>query len=169
MRNASSVPSSVADAAEAAEDEQLSTWLRRLRFLRVEHLAISPEFRSLQPWNAAQQELARVSSYKTPRDKLVCILNCCKRINSALSQASSGGHGADASAVRLRRTPPTKKPSRVPHLKKNRTFSTFSDVSDISCVFGRFWAFLDVFGRFWTFGAIFIRGAIFIIDPLTGL
>ena len=81
--------------SEAAEDEQLTTWLQRLRFLRVDHLAISPEFRTLQPWAAAQQELGRICTYKTPRDKLVCILNCCKRINSALSQASNGGHGAD--------------------------------------------------------------------------
>ena len=81
--------------SEAAEDEQLTTWLQRLRFLRVDHLAISPEFRTLQPWTAAQQELGRICTYKTPRDKLVCILNCCKRINSALSQASNGGHGAD--------------------------------------------------------------------------
>ena len=84
-----------AEAAEAAEDEQMTTWLQRLRFLRVEHLAISSEFRAMAPWAAAQQELGRIASYKTPRDKLVCILNCCKRINSALSQASAGGHGAD--------------------------------------------------------------------------
>ena len=80
---------------EAAADEQLSTWLQRLRFLRVEHLAISPDFLTYAPWSAAQHELGRISTYKTPRDKLVCILNCCKRINSALSQTSSGGHGAD--------------------------------------------------------------------------
>ena len=84
-----------AEGAEAAEDEQMATWLQRLRFLRVEHLAISPEFRSMQPWASAQQELCRIATYRTPRDKLVCVLNCCKRINSALSQASSGGHGAD--------------------------------------------------------------------------
>ena len=83
------------DAAEAQEDEQLQTWLTRLQFLRVEHLAISPEYRTHAPWLSAQQELAKISSYRTPRDKLVCILNCCKRINSALSQASAGGHGAD--------------------------------------------------------------------------
>ena len=83
------------EAEEKAEDEQLSTWLQRLRFLKVEHLAISPEFRNLAPWASAQQELGRIATYKTPRDKLVSILNCCKRINAALSQASAGGHGAD--------------------------------------------------------------------------
>jgi hypothetical protein len=80
---------------EVAEDEQLTTWLQRLRFLHVEHLAISPEFCAMQPWQSAQLELAKISTYRTPRDKLVCILNCCKRINRDLSLASAGGHGAD--------------------------------------------------------------------------
>ena len=42
-------------------------------------------------------------------------------------------------------------------------FSTFSGVFELS---EHFWTFWRVFGCFWTFGAIFIRGAIFIIDPL---
>jgi hypothetical protein len=83
------------ESSEAREDRQLHLWLQRLQFLRVEHLAISPEYQELAPWTSAQQELAKISSYRTPRDKLVCILNCCKRINSALAQASAGGHGAD--------------------------------------------------------------------------
>ena len=82
-------------AAERVEDERQAAWLRRLRFLRVEHFAIAPEFRAAAPWPAAQQELSRVATYRTPRDKLVCILNCCKRINSSLAHASAGGHGAD--------------------------------------------------------------------------
>jgi hypothetical protein len=84
-----------ADEAEAAEDAQTTARLQRLRFLRVDHLAISPELHGLAPWTAAQQQLLRMASYKTPRDKLVCILNCCKRINAAIAQASAGGHGAD--------------------------------------------------------------------------
>ena len=81
--------------AEAAEDAQLHDWMEQLQFLRVEHLAVSSEFHALQPWTSAQQELSKVSSYRTPRDKLVCILNCCKRINSSLAHHSAGGHGAD--------------------------------------------------------------------------
>ena len=84
-----------ADDAERAEDVRLTAWLQQLRFLRVEHFAIAPEYCAAAPWKSAQQELARIASYRTPRDKLVCILNCCKRINSALSHTSAGGHGAD--------------------------------------------------------------------------
>lgn len=83
------------EADEVAEDEQLSLWLRRLGFLTIDHFAISSEFQAHAPWTSAQEELRKISTYRTPRDKLVCILNCCKRINSALSHSSSGGHGAD--------------------------------------------------------------------------
>lgn len=83
------------DPGEAVEDKELTAWMRRLRFIKVEHLAIAPEFATMQPWTSAQQELNKIATYRTPRDKLVCILNCCKRINRALSQASAGGHGAD--------------------------------------------------------------------------
>ena len=42
-------------------------------------------------------------------------------------------------------------------------FCTFSGVLEL---FEQFGTFLDVYGRFWTLGAIFMQGAIFIIDPL---
>ena len=81
--------------AEVAEDQQLHNWLQRLRFLRIEHLGIPSELHALAPWPSAQQELAKISTYRTPRDKLVCILNCCKRINGSISHSSAGSHGAD--------------------------------------------------------------------------
>ena len=47
----------------------------------------------------AQKELQKINMYKAPRDKLVCILNCCKVINNLLHNASmasnEGTHGAD--------------------------------------------------------------------------
>jgi len=84
-----------AEPVEAQEDEAVHRWMQRLRFLTVDHFAISPEFQALAPWTFAQQELVKIATYRTPRDKLVCILNCCKRINSALSHSSTGTHGAD--------------------------------------------------------------------------
>ncbi|CAA2996250.1 vacuolar protein sorting-associated protein 9A-like isoform X2 [Olea europaea var. sylvestris] len=36
----------------------------------------------------AQKELQKINMYKAPRDKLVCILNCCKVINNLLINAS---------------------------------------------------------------------------------
>ena len=36
----------------------------------------------------AQKELQKINMYKAPRDKLVCILNCCKVISNLLLNAS---------------------------------------------------------------------------------
>ncbi|OAY65566.1 Vacuolar protein sorting-associated protein 9A, partial [Ananas comosus] len=36
------------------------------------------------PYALAQKELQKINMYKAPRDKLVCILNCCKVINNLL-------------------------------------------------------------------------------------
>lgn len=36
----------------------------------------------------AQKELQKINMYKAPRDKLACILNCCKVINNLLLNAS---------------------------------------------------------------------------------
>ena len=76
-------------------DTRLMQRMRELQFLTVEHLGISEPFTAQQPWEWAQQELLKMGSYRTPRDKLVCALNCCKRINAALARASAGSHGAD--------------------------------------------------------------------------
>ena len=83
------------DADDLQHDKALAARFRELHFLTVEHLGISPEFTVQQPWEWAQQELRKMGSYRTPRDKMVCVLNCCKRINAALSHASGGQHGAD--------------------------------------------------------------------------
>jgi Rab5 GDP/GTP exchange factor len=83
------------EAEELAEEARLSEWMRLLHFISPDHLGISKPFQDLAPWADAQMELCKIVSYKTPRDKLVCILNCCKRINGSLSQSTSGTHGAD--------------------------------------------------------------------------
>lgn len=42
----------------------------------------------LLSFQLAQKELQKINMYKAPRDKLVCILNCCKVINNLLLNAS---------------------------------------------------------------------------------
>jgi hypothetical protein len=83
------------DAEERENDRLLEERLQHLRFVTVEHLSVSPAFCAAYPWAGAQQELCKLAAYRTPRDKLVCVLNCCKRINSSLSVTSAGSHGAD--------------------------------------------------------------------------
>ena len=67
--------------------------------LRGSPLASAAELQRLGDRSAAPEALppllATQAAYRTPRDKLVCVLNCCKRINSSLSVTSAGSHGAD--------------------------------------------------------------------------
>ncbi|KAK4559574.1 hypothetical protein RGQ29_008697 [Quercus rubra] len=55
---------------------------------------IRVQFGLVAPWKSkvenelAQKELQKINMYKAPRDKLVCILNCCKVIGNLLLHAS---------------------------------------------------------------------------------
>ncbi|EEF48424.1 vacuolar protein sorting-associated protein 9A [Ricinus communis] len=70
-------------------DEQLSEKMSLIQqFIRPENLDIKPPFQNETSWLLAQKELQKINMYKAPRDKLVCILNCCKVINNLLLNAS---------------------------------------------------------------------------------
>ncbi|KAF8030390.1 hypothetical protein BT93_E2738 [Corymbia citriodora subsp. variegata] len=58
------------------------------QFIRPENLDITPTFQNETSWLLAQKELLKINMCKAPRDKLVCILNCCKVINNLLINAS---------------------------------------------------------------------------------
>ncbi|XP_051122516.1 vacuolar protein sorting-associated protein 9A-like isoform X2 [Andrographis paniculata] len=81
-------------------DEQLNEKMALIQqFVRPENLDIKPTYQNETSWLLAQKELQKINMYKAPRDKLVCILNCCKVINNLLlnvSLASNEDHpGAD--------------------------------------------------------------------------
>jgi hypothetical protein len=40
-------------------------------------------------------ELKKINDYKAPRDKMICILNCCKVIYNLLNKANTQNPGAD--------------------------------------------------------------------------
>ncbi|CAI0446153.1 unnamed protein product [Linum tenue] len=70
-------------------DEQLSEKMSLIQhFVRPENLDIKPSFENETSWLLAQKELQKINMCKAPRDKLVCILNCCKVINHLLLNAS---------------------------------------------------------------------------------
>ncbi|TQE08871.1 hypothetical protein C1H46_005485 [Malus baccata] len=70
-------------------DEQLYEKMALVQqFIRPENLDIKPTFQNETSWLLAQKELQKINMYKAPRDKLVCILNCCKVINNLLMNAS---------------------------------------------------------------------------------
>ncbi|KAI3460621.1 hypothetical protein Pfo_017284 [Paulownia fortunei] len=70
-------------------DEQLHEKMALIQqFIRPENLDIKPTYQNEASWLLAQKELQKINMYKAPRDKLVCILNCCKVINNLLLNAS---------------------------------------------------------------------------------
>ncbi|CAI9114670.1 OLC1v1015443C1 [Oldenlandia corymbosa var. corymbosa] len=70
-------------------DNHLSNKIALIQqFVQPENLDIKPPFRNETSWLLAQKELQKINMYKAPRDKLVCILNCCRVINNLLLNAS---------------------------------------------------------------------------------
>lgn len=74
---------------DAKHDQELSEKMTLVQqFIRPEHLDIQPNFQNETSWLLAQKELQKINTYKAPRDKLVCILNCCRVINNLLLNVS---------------------------------------------------------------------------------
>ncbi|KAF2795040.1 hypothetical protein K505DRAFT_324346 [Melanomma pulvis-pyrius CBS 109.77] len=81
---------------DVERDEVLAQKVRIYKWVSEEHLDIKPvgdkgkKFLLL-----AQQELLKIKSYRAPRDKVICILNCCKVIFGFL-RTSQSDQSADA-------------------------------------------------------------------------
>ncbi|PWA99523.1 VPS9 domain-containing protein [Artemisia annua] len=74
---------------EVKVDDELYEKLALVQqFIRPEHLDIQPAYQNETSWLLAQKELQKINIYKAPRDKLVCILSCCKVISNLLYNAS---------------------------------------------------------------------------------
>lgn len=74
-------------------DELLTQRMTALAFIQPNHLDIPEAYCNENSWVLAQRELLRINTYKAPRDKLVCILNCCRIINNLLHTGAAAGDG----------------------------------------------------------------------------
>ncbi|CAI6332613.1 unnamed protein product [Periconia digitata] len=75
---------------DVERDEVLAQKVRIYKWVREEHLDIkSVGDKGKKFLNLAQQELLKIKSYRAPRDKVICILNCCKVIFGYLRTSSS--------------------------------------------------------------------------------
>ncbi|KAI4101925.1 MAG: hypothetical protein LQ339_004815 [Xanthoria mediterranea] len=78
-------------------DDILGQKVRIYRWVQEEHLDIAPlgdngrRFMSF-----AQQQLLKIKMYRAPRDKVVCVLNCCKVIFGFLSTSKASDTSADS-------------------------------------------------------------------------
>jgi len=81
---------------DVERDEVLAQKVRIYKWVREEHLDIKPVGDKGRKFlNLAQQELLKIKSYRAPRDKIICVLNCCKVIFGFL-RTSKSDQSADA-------------------------------------------------------------------------
>ncbi|KAL8921267.1 MAG: hypothetical protein Q9208_005795 [Pyrenodesmia sp. 3 TL-2023] len=78
-------------------DEVLGQKVRIYRWVQEEHLDIPPlDDNGRRFMSFAQQQLLKIKMYRAPRDKVVCVLNCCKVIFGFLSTSKSADTSADS-------------------------------------------------------------------------
>lgn len=64
-------------------------------WIEEKHLDIPLALRDVGLVRLAKQELLKINEYKSPRDKMICILNCCKIIIGFIEQHGSGASADD--------------------------------------------------------------------------
>ncbi|KAI9684724.1 MAG: hypothetical protein M1829_000099 [Trizodia sp. TS-e1964] len=75
---------------DVERDEVLAQKVQIYGWVREEHLDIAPVGESgIRFLNLAQQELLKIRTYRAPRDKIICVLNCCKVIFGLLRNSKS--------------------------------------------------------------------------------
>ncbi|KAK6355888.1 hypothetical protein TWF718_000267 [Orbilia javanica] len=75
---------------DVERDEVLAQKVAIYRWVREEHLDIKPVGESGRKFlSLAVQELLKINNYRAPRDKVICVLNCCKVIFGLLRHANS--------------------------------------------------------------------------------
>ncbi|KAI1174895.1 hypothetical protein F4777DRAFT_598878 [Nemania sp. FL0916] len=75
---------------DVERDDILAQKIGIYGWVREEHLDIPPVTDSGKRFLAlAQQELLKIKSYRAPRDKIICVLNCCKVIFGLLKHNKS--------------------------------------------------------------------------------
>ncbi|KAK4103436.1 hypothetical protein N658DRAFT_493917 [Parathielavia hyrcaniae] len=75
---------------DVERDEILAQKINIYSWVREEHLDIPPVNESGKRFlKLAQQELLKIKSYRAPRDKIICVLNCCKVIFGLLKHTKS--------------------------------------------------------------------------------
>jgi hypothetical protein len=82
---------------DVERDEILAQKIRIYGWVKEEHLDIPPVGASSERFlRLAEQELLKIKNYRAPRDKVICVLNCCKVIFGLLKNAKSADTSADS-------------------------------------------------------------------------
>lgn len=94
MNRLYSITFSPSTTDDKEKDEIIHHKIKIFRWVREKHLDIPITEDNDSFLTFAQSELIKMNSYKAPRDKLICILNCCKIIYGLLRHMGRG-EGAD--------------------------------------------------------------------------
>ncbi|EXJ77780.1 hypothetical protein A1O3_10009 [Capronia epimyces CBS 606.96] len=82
---------------DVERDEILAQKIRIYSWVREEHLDLEPVGPNGERFlKLAQQELLKIKGYRAPRDKVICVLNCCKVIFGLLKNTKSSDTSADS-------------------------------------------------------------------------
>ncbi|KAI9480526.1 MAG: hypothetical protein EXX96DRAFT_563123 [Benjaminiella poitrasii] len=76
-------------------DEILQQKISIFRWIREKHLDIPETEYNESFLTFAESEILKINNYKSPRDKLICILNCCKVIFGLIKHVEGDAGGAD--------------------------------------------------------------------------
>lgn len=76
---------------EVEIDEKIVDRLDRMAFMSFKHMDISEDLYNPSAMALAVSELRKINNYKVPRDKLICILNCCRVVYRMLSSGQESG------------------------------------------------------------------------------
>ena len=94
-------------AEDSERDALLAARCAALQFVSPAHLEIAPGLANDASLSLAVKELHKLDAYKAPRDKLVCVLNCCRVLNNLLlahhhaaSSSPAGGEGGGGSGIK---------------------------------------------------------------------
>ncbi|KAJ4835481.1 hypothetical protein Tsubulata_029622 [Turnera subulata] len=70
-------------------DQELSEKIKLLQtFLRPEHLDIPVVLQNEAAWLLAEKEMLKINAFRDPREKLLCVMSCCRVINNLLLDVS---------------------------------------------------------------------------------
>jgi len=84
-----------ASSDDLQRDQALLDKFKMFSFLQPKHFDVPNSLCEGDEFNHAKEELCKMDTYKAPRDKMICVLNCCKIINKMLQSSTDKAVGAD--------------------------------------------------------------------------
>ncbi|XP_072964177.1 vacuolar protein sorting-associated protein 9A-like [Typha angustifolia] len=86
-------------AEDAKADMDIFEKIRLLQhFVKPDHLDVPVIIQNEASWLFAAKELQKINSFRSPREKLLCIMNCCQVINNLLLNVSMSMNRTPAGA-----------------------------------------------------------------------